>query len=729
MKINKEILFFLSHQPVTKLVQFFISTFQKSLKKRFPFLIKRKNIELPKNINISNSYFKNLPIESSYINPKVAVYLFEMYHSHRFNLLGSGWVKNSYSSESIGTEGICYSMNIDIVTFDKEGEWLKTIIAEKDLKNSKDIWKLISDEAYIPIDWQKDFKCNFRWNQKLSFDLQRKLTKKGADIKVPWELSRMQHLPQMACFAIAFPEMKDKIVKEFHHQVLDFLSANPYGMGANWSCPMDVGIRAANLLVSYDLLKKTDTNNILDGQFKSILSQTIYKHGHFIVSHLEYSELVTSNHYLSDICGLLFIAAYLNNSEETNCWLAFSIQEFLKEVNKQFFDDGSNFESSTAYHRLSGELFTYGLALIRGLDDTKKEALHRYNHKMWKYRPKLEKLENQPWSNGFDFLEIFDTKLFKALKFSISVTKPNGNIIQIGDNDSGRFFRFSPNGKFLNTTEAEKKYKNLSGYFSLVKKLGENEQSLFWDENCLNHQTFQAATLGYFAEKPEFFPLEHLIVQTLSKHFRAKKIEIENRLETLKNPQIPHLKYSATRTFAYGISLDKSKITQHFYPNFGVYIFKSTRIFAGIYVGVNVACGLGGHSHNDKLSIFLTVNGKDILTDPGTFLYTPLPEKRNQFRKTAAHNVPIHKNSEQESLENGLFHLIGHHKTYILSFSDTSISVLYKNRKIIHTRTIEIGNKQITVTDRANTPFAQNFNKIYPFSNGYGKLLNQNYLQ
>ena len=49
--------------------------------------------------------------------------------------------------------------------------------------------------------------------------------------------------------------------------------------------------------------------------------------------------------------------------------------------------------------------------------------------------------------------------------------------------------------------------------------------------------------------------------------------------------------------------------------------------------------GRGGHGHNDILSFELFLNGINVVTDCGAYLYTASREWRNPFRSTAFHNT------------------------------------------------------------------------------------------
>jgi hypothetical protein len=76
------------------------------------------------------------------------------------------------------------------------------------------------------------------------------------------------------------------------------------------------------------------------------------------------------------------------------------------------------------------------------------------------------------------------------------------------------------------------------------------------------------------------------------------------------------------------------------YPDFGLYIYRSARVFLSIRCGPVGQGGRGGHAHNDQVAVELQVDGRDEAADPGTYLYSPLPAQRNAYRSVRAHAAP-----------------------------------------------------------------------------------------
>jgi len=640
---------------------------------------------------IKTSYINIKELSLSNIDPNVAKYLSKMYVEHKFDLLGSGWVKNSYESVALGLEGYKYDMNV--------------MAPENVFEN------------YEPIDWQKDFKSGFRWSEKKWYKDQRIAHKPGSDIKVPWELARLQHLPQLAIFAMADSNLKEQNLKEFKNQILDFIRNNPPRMGVNWTCTMDVGIRVANMLVAYDIFCQMDGEGILDQKFKQTFSNSVYEHALHIVNNLEYTPILTSNHYLSDIAGLLFACAYLDSSSKVDMWLAFAVQEIVGEMKKEFYEDGGNFESSTSYHRLSGELMVYSSALILGLKNKKVLSLKNYDTKLWRKKPKLLLPNKQEFRiiNGQVVLpQWFINRLYKIGRFTVDITKPNKEVPQFGDNDSGRFFKFSPNGDFLSDKQAMLKYINLKDY--------KCEDELFWDENILNHSTLVGCMSGIFED--ELFKNDMYFEKSFIKALAGHILKASDK--TYKKPiasavELSELQYQKSMEF----SIPKlQNIKSIFYPDSGIFIFKSDKFYLAVCATPLGQSNHGGHTHNDKLGYELWIDGHDIARDPGTYLYTPIPDTRNEFRGIKAHNVPIINDSEQNSWLKGsvgLFGMLMECKCFVIGFGENNINltVEYKGIKII--RKFDILYDKLIITDMANNDFY--YTKFEVYSNGYGKLM------
>ena len=631
-----------------------------------------------------------------------------MYCEHRFDLLGSGWVKNSYCSKAIGVEGNVYNMNVKFE--------LSSILLKSHIKKSKVIFDLIDDD-YIPIDWQKDFKSGYRWSSKIWHLLQRYGHKTGIDIKVPWELSRMQHLTQLAIFSLLDARLKERNIKEFKNQILDFIATNPPRMGVNWDA-MEAGIRIVNWLITFDIFRQLDNKNILDSSFKQIFSNSIYEHALYISNNLERSEELTSNHYLSNLIGLLFAAAYLPEEERTSAWLVFSINEFIKEMDKQFYDDGGNFESSSSYHRLSGEIMIFATAIINNFTKTElpdfdfviKGRKLRYYQMRKKFRIELK--------------ESYLKKLFKIGQFTYDITKPNGEIVQFGDNDSGRLVKLSPVGKFITNFDAEKRYLNLRGYNNRIKEY-EDIDGRFWDENVLNHSTLIGMLNGLFNTKniKSACSFEESLINCIVK----ERLNIEKpeyvKPEIIKYSGYEKLVYENKNVFRLKNKINTDRIRFMPYPDSGIYIFKSEDFHMAVCATPLGQNGYGGHAHNDKLSFEMYLDGEIDIKDPGTYLYTTIIDRRNEFRSIHAHNVPVVNDIEQNEWKEGIsgvFRLKNNAQTYLQDVGENFIELILIYKGITIVRKFIIKEDHIIVSDKSNKDIK--YEEFDLYSNGYGKL-------
>jgi hypothetical protein len=222
------------------------------------------------------------------------------------------------------------------------------------------------------------------------------------------------------------------------------------------------------------------------------------------------------------------------------------------------------------------------------------------------------------------------------------------------------------------------------------------------------------------------------LIKSLSKN-RTLKVD-DGRKELIKdNITFDNFKYTSKKVFDIPLRDGKSILNNlEFiaYKQSGIYIFKSPRLYLIISAGSNGQKGNGGHAHNDKLSFELSVDGKDIIVDAGTYLYTPLQDERNKFRSTASHNTLIVKDEEQNewmSGRYGLFSMKNQSKCYLLNFGDDFLDVAVEYRDIKQRRKFMVKDDKIVIENYSNKKFSENYNDFKLYSNGYGKLVNEQY--
>lgn len=70
-------------------------------------------------------------------------------------------------------------------------------------------------------------------------------------------------------------------------------------------------------------------------------------------------------------------------------------------------------------------------------------------------------------------------------------------------------------------------------------------------------------------------------------------------------------------------------------------LLESKRLFLSIVIDTTQNALYTEHTHNDKLSVEVMVDGRYITRDPGGYIYSPSPEMRDKFRCVKAHNTDL----------------------------------------------------------------------------------------
>jgi hypothetical protein len=209
------------------------------------------------------------------------------------------------------------------------------------------------------VNWLCDPASGVRWPLEYHGDI--KLVRgDGSDVRVLWELNRLGHLLTLGqAYAVAGDE---RFAEEVFSQIDSWREQNPDLYGPNWTCAIEVALRAMNLLAAFHLFRHSHALN----ERRLVTTLGLFdEHGRYIRRHLEFSYIATGNHYLADVTGLLWLGIYLPELREAKAWRAFGLRELLREMDKQVLADGADSEASTGYHRFVTELFLYSFVLCR----------------------------------------------------------------------------------------------------------------------------------------------------------------------------------------------------------------------------------------------------------------------------------------------------------------------------------------------------------------------------
>lgn len=254
----------------------------------------------------------------------------------------------------------------------------------------------------------------------------------------------------------------------------------------------------------------------------------------------------------------------------------------------------------------------------------------------------------------------FAQRLQAIRNFSVAYCYTSGSAPQLGDNDSGRFLPFIPTMLTpLAASSLDGELHPLSDY--------QNHQHLC---ACLN------ALLGIsYPEQSQ--QLEYDLVQSLVG---------ATPLPAPPEKEIPSL-FCA--------------------QDFGITVYRVGRYQCLLRAGSIGQKGKGGHAHNDQLSLTLAIDGKELFVDCGTYSYTPLPQERNRFRSTSAHNTLVVEGMEQNSWSLGttdsLFWMNGDRAAARIEHQSQSEWLgIHHGYGSTHQRHLAFSQEEIVITDECH---------------------------
>jgi hypothetical protein len=303
--------------------------------------------------------------------------------------------------------------------------------------------------------------------------------------------------------------------------------------------------------------------------------------------------------------------------------------------------------------------------------------------------------------------------------FTEALTRPDGLVVQFGDNDSGRFISLCSAEQLRaanDPTDPGWSLDHRSLVASVRSLLGTTCSLAATDDPSANiirgfaglaevrpRPSFSRASVENFGDEQVWFDSLAMYEKALIKSRSIDCFTTRHQEGLLEG------------------------IQREAYLGMGCFVFRSERLFLTVRCGEIGVVGLGAHAHCDQLAIELVIDDEDCVRDPGTYLYTPSPQARNSYRCSAAHHVPHVAGREPANLELGLFDLRDSAEGQCLYFGPRGFIGRHAGYGSWVYRIVSLSSTNVTVIDFAEDALelVSSRPKPLPFSPAYGRTLGQ----
>ncbi|MBI3949939.1 MAG: alginate lyase family protein [Acidobacteria bacterium] len=417
------------------------------------------------------------------------------------------------------------------------------------------------------------------------------------DVKYIWELNRHQHLVPLAkAYHLTGDE---RYAREVVAQILSWIEQCPYMMGINWTTAEQAGIRLISWIWAYDWVQFA---SCVTEEFLSRFLQSVYQHVQFITQNYS-RHSSANNHLIAEATGVFMATVYFPELKNAARWRAESQAILAEQALQQNHPDGVNGEQATAYHCLVLEYL-----LLAGL------------------------LGEQ---NGFKFPDAYWAHLEKMMEVVAALMDCRGRLPHLGDDDNGSVVMLGTplpsRARSILATGAA-----LFERADLLALAPEFDERTFWllGAGVSARNLYETSGLGFRGEG--------------AGAHRGAPLQM-----TVRGPVSGRPRLVGDESFC----LSLKRQSQAFES--GYYIMRSGETAEDEVVTVFDCAPLGygslaAHGHADALSLTLTVAGREILIDPGTYVYHSEQTWRNYFRGTSAHNT-IRIDEQDQSVIAGNF--------------------------------------------------------------------------
>ncbi len=181
--------------------------------------------------------------------------------------------------------------------------------------------------------WNLDFVSGSEWSYVRS-ECRDCIRQDGSDVKIPFELSRLQFLPILGKAHVLTGDDSYRLTAK--DLLSHWIQSNPAPVGVNWTLAMEAALRAMSICFLLNLLSPFRRE---EQPWLATVTNSLAQHLLYIEANIEFSHLLTSNHYLSDVVGLHCLSIFLDGKDMARRRSNYR-RRIEVEMARQVYEDG-----------------------------------------------------------------------------------------------------------------------------------------------------------------------------------------------------------------------------------------------------------------------------------------------------------------------------------------------------------------------------------------------------
>ncbi|MBX3728786.1 MAG: alginate lyase family protein [Candidatus Sumerlaeia bacterium] len=286
-------------------------------------------------------------------------------------------------------------------------EWRTRCLAEAEdlLAHRVTFFHLERHDLGEAIDWNRDCESGKTVPVTYAPRLDYRAANRVGDVKIVWELNRMQHLVRLAQAWLLTHD--DRFAREVVAQIQSWIAQCPYMHGINWTSAMEVSLRALAWTWAVEYILDWDG---LDDEFFKLLARSVHQHLDFVDRHYSLHSSA-NNHLVAEAGCACVVSSWWSGLRGASRWHQHARAHLERECLRQNWPDGVNKEQAFFY-----QFFVFDLFFLPAL---------------------------QARRTGNPFPKEYHARLEAMAEFLAWVTDSAGNTPRVGDEDGGLALRLT----------------------------------------------------------------------------------------------------------------------------------------------------------------------------------------------------------------------------------------------------------------------------------------------